>query len=155
MAGLTIVAVRRGDELGRATTGIDGEFAVGALPSGSLDLEIRDAAGFLLETRRGVFAGMEPQEFRMWPQGDLVGTVVGLGGASVPGALISVVRDLDVEPTDVAPIHRTVKSDAQGAFSIQDLPSGTYTVLVPGGERTTAVVGGDPVEVHAPAAAAR
>ena len=86
----------------------------------------RDAGG-------GVYVGWDASRAAQNIYGSLVGNVTDSSGAAVPGATVSATQ------TETN-LTREVVSNASGAYTIPNIPSGTYTVVVtvPGFQTFTA-----------------
>ncbi|MBN9687195.1 MULTISPECIES: carboxypeptidase regulatory-like domain-containing protein [unclassified Corallococcus] len=127
IAGATVGVRVHGDraDLLQARSEADGRFEVGGLAPGAYDVQVR-APGFqpLTRTGLGVLAG---QRFELVLEfaapGRIEGTVVDGSEAPLPG--VSVVAQLRWRPL---PDALPSVTDAQGRFTLEDVPEGTVYV---------------------------
>ncbi|WP_307797011.1 MFS transporter [Actinomadura barringtoniae] len=121
-AALTLIDVT-GHQLGRAFTGDDGSYAMPAPGSGTYVLIA--AAGDHEPQAATLVVGDKPLEFDLLLAGNggLAGRVRGKEGAPIEGAMV-VVTDVRGE------VVGTVRTGADGSYSLKDVVSGAYTIAV-------------------------
>ncbi|AFE04482.1 PDZ domain-containing protein [Corallococcus coralloides DSM 2259] len=127
IAGATVGVRAHGDraDLLQARSEADGRFEVGGLAPGAYDVQVR-APGFqpLTRTGLGVLAGQRFElVLELAAPGRIEGTVVDGSEAPLPG--VSVVAQLRWRPL---PDALPSVTDAQGRFTLEDVPEGTVYV---------------------------
>ncbi|MBN8468636.1 carboxypeptidase regulatory-like domain-containing protein [Corallococcus exiguus] len=127
IAGATVGVRAHGDraDLLQARSEADGRFAVGGLAPGAYDVQVR-APGFQPLTRMGlgVLAGQRFElVLELAAPGRIEGTVVDGAEAPLPG--VTVVAQLRWRPL---PDALPSVTDAQGRFTLEDVPEGTVYV---------------------------
>ncbi|MHA7629174.1 carboxypeptidase regulatory-like domain-containing protein [Corallococcus sp. M7] len=127
IAGATVGVRAHGDraDLLQARSEADGRFEVGGLAPGAYDLQVR-APGFqpLTRTGLGVLAGQRFElVLELAAPGRIEGTVVDGAEAPLPG--VTVVAQLRWRPL---PDALPSVTDAQGRFTLEDVPEGTVYV---------------------------
>ncbi|RKI44179.1 peptide-binding protein [Corallococcus sp. AB004] len=127
IAGATVGVRAHGDraDLLQARSGADGRFEVGGLAPGAYDLQVR-APGFqpLTRTGLGVLAGQRFElVLELAAPGRIEGTVVDIAEAPLSG--VTVVAQLKWRPL---PDALPSVTDAQGSFTLEDVPEGTVYV---------------------------
>ncbi|WP_375757583.1 carboxypeptidase regulatory-like domain-containing protein [Corallococcus exercitus] len=127
IAGATVGVRAHGDraDLLQARTGADGRFEVGGLAPGAYDVRV-SAPGFQPLTRAGlgVLAGQRFERMlELAAPGRIEGTVVDASEMPLPG--VTVVAQLKWRPLPDALPSMT---DAQGRFTLEDVPEGTVYV---------------------------
>ena len=125
----------------RARTDFEGKFSLGPLKPGLHSLLIHGTETALMTYQTVRF--QEGQEVRLDIRtGGFQGRILAPGGEPVPDAAIQLNV---VEPASGLPFTGSgpaVRSDAEGAFALRSIPSGTYTVIIqkPGFEELQAQV---------------
>ncbi|RKG56733.1 peptide-binding protein [Corallococcus sp. AB011P] len=127
IAGATVGVRAHGDraDLLQARSEADGRFEVGGLAPGAYDVQVR-APGFQPLTRPGlgVLAGQRFElVLELATPGRIEGTVVDVAEAPLPG--VTVVAQLRWRPL---PDALPSVTDAQGRFTLEDVPEGTVYV---------------------------
>ncbi|RKG98053.1 carboxypeptidase regulatory-like domain-containing protein [Corallococcus carmarthensis] len=127
IAGATVGVRANGDraDLLQARAGADGRFEVGGLAPGVYDVQVR-APGFqpLTRTGLGVLAGQRfDLVLELAVPGRIEGTVVDGAEAPLPG--VTVVAQLKWRPL---PDALPSVTDAEGRFTLEDVPEGTVYV---------------------------
>lgn len=103
-----------------ATTGAAGSFTITEIPTGTYNVVI-SKTGYITKVMRGYLLDRSKSEPGLYlvPIYTISGTVRrgSASGAALPGAVVSIAG-------------KTATTNASGAFSIQDIPAGTYNIAI-------------------------
>jgi hypothetical protein len=128
VSGATVtVANGRGEIAGAATTGADGGFRLGQLAEGQYTLVVATAAYAPLAVQVTVEEGeLTQHDVELPASGRVIGTVLTAdGGQPFPSAQLTLTNEVGAEVA-------AATADAEGRFTLSDVPSGRYTLVASG-----------------------
>jgi hypothetical protein len=128
VSGATVtVANGRGEIAGAATTGADGGFRLSQLAEGQYTLVVATAAYAPLAVHVTVEEGeLTQHDVELPAAGRVIGTVLTAdGGQPFPAAQVTLTNEVGAEVA-------TATADAEGRFTLSDVPSGRYTLVASG-----------------------
>lgn len=115
-------------------TGEDGGVDLGGLPKGAVVMLMVTAKGFVTATQEGLLLDASPYRVTLSRGGTISGQVVDGDGRGIEGATITLAGDEG---------GSEAKSEADGAFSVDGLPDGTWRAIA----SATGYSASDPVAV--------